>query len=224
MKKNILIIVIVTVVVAVVAIGTIPSAAGNSLLYSAGQYLKQALSKNEISLNGSEILATYSGTPITATVVEYHKKMNILKTDDAVAEHDTDIEIINSIVRNMILFDEATRLGLIASNEEIDAMVNNTRNVYNHPDGKKMMDEYLQGAGLTLDEYLDNIREQAPRVIARQKLLDAYGKQYCQQNGLEFSKVNPPKEMVEAQDAYIQALFDANSSKIEYFIDIPVVE
>jgi 2-oxoglutarate dehydrogenase complex dehydrogenase (E1) component-like enzyme len=84
-----------------------------------------------------------------------------------------------------------------------------------------MIDSFLEGAGISFDEYMDLVREQVPRNIARQKLIDAIGRQYCEEHGLEFTKINPPAEMVAAQKAYIEQLFEQNKDKIEYFIDIP---
>ena len=41
---------------------------------------------------------------------------------------------------------------------------------------------------------------------------------------MEFTKINPPAEMVAAQEAFIQKLFEENKHKIEYFIEIPEEE
>lgn len=48
-----------------------------------------------------------------------------------------------------------------------------------------MLDMFLIGAGITFDEYLQLLREDAPAVIAKQKLLDAVGMEYCDANGIE---------------------------------------
>ena len=58
------------------------------------------------------------------------------------------------------LLDEAEKRGLLATNEEIAEMVENTRPAYETPDGKKQMDEYFEAAGLTADEYFAQIEQQ----------------------------------------------------------------
>lgn len=82
-----------------------------------------------------------------------------------------------------------------------------------------MMDQYCEGANITIEEYFDLLEEQAPRVIARQKLLDAVGKKYCEENDLTFTKVNPPAEMVEARDVYVDELLTKAAGEITYYTD-----
>lgn len=199
--------------------GTVSAVQGGNIFHLAGQLYASFQAQSSTAGSG-DILAKYNGTPITSTVVEYHKRMNIMRTEEAADKYNTDIEIVNIIIENMILLEEAERLGLSATDEEIESMIENTRRAYSLPDGKAMIDEYLEGAGLTFEEYLDAVKEQAPRIIARQKLKDSFGRQYCKEHGLTFTKVNPPAEMIAAQEAYIKDLFEQNKHKIEYFIDV----
>lgn len=111
------------------------------------------------------------------------------------------------ILQNMVLYQEAIRLGYAATQSEIDALVTNNKQTYDIPEGKAMIDQYCANADITVDEYFAHLEAQVLRTIARQKLLDAVGKQYCDQYGLTFTKVNPPKEMTDAQDAYVTELF-----------------
>lgn len=71
----------------------------------------------------------------------------------------------------------------------------------------------------TLEEYFELLEKQAPRAIARQKLLDAFGQEYCEENGLTFTKVNPPAEMVEAREAYVDELMTKAAGEITYYTD-----
>lgn len=165
------------------------------------------------------IVASYNGHDITIEVVEHHRKMNVYRSEEAAKEYDTDIQIVNRIIESILLLEEAERLGLSATDAEIEEMVANTTGVYAMPEGKERIDAYCEGAGITVDKYFELLREQVPRVIARQKLKDAVGKQYCEENGLTFTKVNPPKEMIQAQDAYIQELFEKHKKDIVYYIE-----
>jgi hypothetical protein len=224
MKRKPIIICILVVAVLVCAITAFASPADENIFYQAGRSLKAFLSRTENSemQNSNEtIVAKYNGTPITAASVEHNRKMNILRGEASASEYDTDFNIINKIIESLILLEEAERLGFAATAEEIEATMNNAIETYSYPQGKEMIDSFLEGAGISFDEYMDLVREQVPRNIARQKLIDAIGRQYCEEHGLEFTKINPPAEMVAAQKAYIEQLFEQNKDKIEYFIDIP---
>lgn len=195
------------------------AAAGGNIFYLAGQLFQQATG-NPTDPNVSDpIVAKYKDNEIRASVVAYYKELDALKNQNATTVR-SDLEIINSIIETLILLEEAERLGLSATDEEIQSMVQNTIRAYENPGGKEMMDAYLAGSGMTFDEYLAKIEEQAPRTITRQKMLDHIGKQYCEEHGIEFTKLNPPAEMVAAQDAYLRNLFEQNKDNIEYYIDI----
>lgn len=125
-------------------------------------------------------------------------------------------EMLMEILQNMVLYQEAIRLGYAATQSEIDALVTNNKQTYDIPEGKAMIDQYCANADITVDEYFAYLEAQVPRTIARQKLLDAVGKQYCDQHGLTFTKVNPPKEMADAQDAYVTELFAQAQGEIIY--------
>lgn len=183
-----------------------------------GQYFKEAMSQESERAAVSDAslpLAEYHGEKVYQREVEYYNKINNLSA----VESQTTEETLAEIMQNIVLYDEATKLGYAATQEEIDAMVANSRNAYETPEGKKMMDQYCEGANITIEEYFDLLEEQAPRVIARQKLLDAVGKKYCEENDLTFTKVNPPAEMVEARDVYVDELLTKAAGEITYYTD-----
>lgn len=193
----------------------------SGILYQAGLYLKELWNPGGEQANGADgVLAKYNGEAITADNVEYNRKMNILRSPEQADKYDTDYNIIVQLVTNRMVREEAERRGLVATEEEIQSMVDNAMEAYAHPDGKEMMDEYFAGAGITLEEYLQMVRDVAPGQIARQKLLDAVGKEYCEANGLEFTKLNPPAEMVAAQEAFLKELYEQNKHKVEWFMEI----
>lgn len=182
----------------------------------AGLYFNSA---HDNKARDTTIIASYNGHNITADIIEYQRKMNVIRSTETAKEYNTDIDVANRIIENIIIEEEAEKMGLTATDTEIEEMVANAIRAYSIPEGKAAMDAYCEGAGITLDKYLELLREQAPRVIARQKLKDAVGKQYCEENGLTFTKVNPPKEMLQAQDAYIEELFEKHKADIAYYIE-----
>ena len=176
-------------------------------------------SVHDNKVRDTTIIASYNGHDITADMVEYQRKMNVIRSAETAKEYNTDIDVTNRIIENIIIEEEAEKLGLAATDTEIEEMVTNAICAYSIPEGKAAMDAYCEGAGITLDKYLELLREQAPHTIARQKLKDVVGKQYCEENGLTFTKVNPPKEMLQAQETYIEELFKKHKADIVYYIE-----
>lgn len=157
---------------------------------------------------GPGLLAEYHGEKVYQVDVErYQQDVDGITTEEALDE----------ILRNTVLLEEAQRLGYEATQAEIDAMVENAELSYAMPEGKEMIDQYCQKVGITVEEYFALLEEQAPRTIARQKLLNAVGEAYCEEHGLTFTKVNPPEEMVEAQEACVADLFAQAQDEITYY-------
>lgn len=191
-------------------------------LYQMGKAFKSLIHGGQDSADGEDtVLAKYGDSEITAKNVAYKKQLNMISNSGNTDDAPTDYQIVNQIAQSMIIIEEARRRGLDATQEEIDAMISNTEYAYSLPQGKEMLDMFLIGAGITFDEYLQLLREDAPAVIAKQKLLDAVGMEYCDANGIEFTKINPPAELLQAQQDFIEELFSQHASQIEYYIDVP---
>lgn len=146
-------------------------------------------------------------------LAEYHGK----KVYQADAELPTEREILTEFLQNMVLLEEAQRLGYAATQDEIDTMVEGAKQGYALPEGKALLDEYCEAAGMTMDEYFAKLEAQVPSTIARQKLLDAVGKEFCEENGLAFTKVNPPPELMQAKEDYVADLFAQAQDEITYY-------
>ena len=187
-KKTIVVCLIICLSMLLVVTGVASAVSKDDRFHLAGLFFNSA---NDNKLRDTTIVASYNGQDITTNTVDYQRKMNIFRSEEAAKEYDTDIQIVNRIIESMLILEEAERLGFAATDAEIEEMV----------------------------EYFELQREQAPRVIARQKLMDAVGKQYCDENGLTFTKVNPPKEMLQAQEAYIEKLFAEHKADIVYYIE-----
>lgn len=165
------------------------------------------------SLDASVPLAEFHGETIYAGDVA-----NTIHNGVAIGQPEqTAEEALREMLQNMVLYEEAVRLGYEATQSEIDALMDNCKQTYANPEGKAMIDQYCEQAGLTIDEYFTIVEAQLPRTITRQKLLDAVGKQYCDEHGLTFTKVNPPQEMLDARDAYVAQLFAQAEKDITYY-------
>ena len=179
--------IIFTACLCIFCLSILSSATEVNPLYLAGTYFDQAnqtdLQKtNFIETDG--VVAIYDGEEISQAAIEYQRNMNIMRDAETASTYQTNQDIINNIVKNMMLLEEAERQGLTATQEEIDEMMDNAYMAYEIPEGKAMIDAYCDGAGLTTDEYFSLLREQIPDAIARQKLKDAIGMDYCEENGI----------------------------------------
>lgn len=219
-KKTISVSISVFICVLLIGIGTAYAVAEHGDFFQAGDRYKElngTLAQN--TKNEAQILAIYKDHKITKEVVDYQRDMYVLVNQEAGAQNYTDKEIIDRLIKGILWEEEATRLGFNATQEEIDAMVESAEQSYLIPEGKQMMDEYLQGAELTLEEYLNVLREQAPRTIARQNMKNEISRQYCEENGLNYTGTNTTPEMLEAQDAYIEEVFASRKDEIVYYLE-----
>lgn len=167
------------------------------------------------SLAPEEVVAEYKGQPILASQLAQWRESYRLTG----AQPPSDRELLRQLVENLVLEEEAKRRGLAATQDEIDDMVQSVKDSYELPDGKEILDNYCQNAGITLEQYFDQVREVAPSILARRKLETALGQKYCQEHGLEYTTVNPPKELTEAVDQAVDKLIQAQADEIHYYLE-----
>ena len=172
--------------------------------------------RNGTAADEPGLLAEYHGKKVYQADVEaYSDTARLLAGADA--ELPTEREILTEFLQNMVLLEEAQRLGYAATQDEIDTMVEGAKQAYARPEGKALLEQYCEAAGMTMDEYFAELEALAPRTIARQKLLDAVGEEFCEENGLTFTKVNPPPELMQAKEDYVADLFAQAQDEITYY-------
>lgn len=167
------------------------------------------------SLAPEEVVAEYKGQPILASQLAQWRESYRLTG----AQPPSDQELLRQLVENLVLEEEAKRRGLAATQDEIDDMVQSVKDSYELPDGKEILDNYCKNAGITLEQYFDQVREVAPSILARRKLETALGEEYCQEHGLDYTTVNPPKELTEAVDQAIEELVQVHADEIQYYLE-----
>ena len=193
----------------------------DSLFYATGKTLKDyynniaSMSDNE---GESNIAAIYHNKTISWAVIEQNRNARMLFTEEG-TEQWTDREVINAIVEGMIMVEEAERIGVAATQEEIDSMVEGTKLNYEIPEVKELLDDYCAGAEISIEYYFELLEQHAPAIISKQKLRNEIGRRYCEEHGLEFTNVNPPQEMMDAIDIYIDDLYETYKGDIIYYID-----
>jgi len=163
-----------------------------------------------------DVAATYKDYTITMAQVQYYRDTSFTRTNGG--EKFSDRQIVDELVKGLVLREEAEKRGLAATEQEIADFVQMTRDAYALPEGQQMLDEYFKAAGITAEEYFDLIEQQAPGMIARQKLTDTIGQDYCKEHGIEFTKVNQPEEVQKAVEDHLDGLFQNSKSQITYYV------
>lgn len=161
------------------------------------------------------IIATYKDQEITQSLMEYEKQnMELIGGGSEVSDRDA----TNQLLMNLAMLDEAKSLGISVTNDEVnDALSAQHKNYDEIEEVREYIDDFCAAAGITIEQYFSIIEDQLPRVILRQKLRDELGKEYCEQHNLEFTKVNPPQQMQEYVDNYLNNLLTKYSAEITYY-------
>ena len=120
--------------------------------------------------DASAVAAEFGETKISREVVTYYREI-FTKTRGAEL---TEREVVDEIVGNLILAQEAERLGLGATDEEVAAQLEATRQWYEENETVRMrIDDFCEGAGISVEDYYGLLAVQLPNTIARAKLTEA---------------------------------------------------
>lgn len=210
MKRKVIIAVIISLILCL-SIGSI-IARGNSTAFDAGEALSD-------SLNTGEIIASYNGYDVTSAEVDAQKKLLYTIDEAERTKIKDDGDIVKMLVENKILQEEAERLGFAATAAEIEEMVNMQKEAYAIPEGKEFLDEYCSGAGITIDEFYEIIREKAPGIISRQKMENDFRDEYCVEHNIERDTLTPAErtEVNTAWDTYRGEIISEHSLDVNYY-------
>ena len=139
-----------------------------------------------------------------ARVGEEYIYTETVESDRALGITGTDREITEGKVLNMLMVLEAESMGLSATEDEIAEFMAGQEQAWQMAGVEEQLKAMYEPLGIGFEEYKAMVGEGAPGVIARQKLQDSYGQEYCEKHGIEFTKVNPPAEM----EAYVETQLD----------------
>lgn len=164
------------------------------------------------------VLAVYKDQTVLRSVVDYQKQ-----TQAALAGVDpatlSDREVVDYLLKNALLLEEAEARGLTPTQEEIEQYLQETvYTAYALPEGKEPIDNYCASAGISFEEYVADLRGQAPRFLAKAKLKEVVMEEYCQAHGLPYDRMNPPQEAQEAVEAYQDQLLADHQGEITYYL------
>lgn len=210
-KKTVLISVLVVVILICSAIG-ISAAQSHGPGFRIGQLFQTGYTTFSAD---PAVAAVYHGVEISEETVRYYRDAR--SGTDAGGTVASDQEIIEEIVENLILTEEAESRGLAATEEEIDAKVEQTRQWYEeNEDVRAFIDDFCEGAGMQAEDYFAILREQAPASIARAKLTYLLEEEWCDAHNVVYDAGNPPEGMTEAVEQQLDALIASHMDEIEY--------
>lgn len=206
---------IVFVCVASLSVGITYAAKNLTEYQQLGAYYAEVHDKMD-SGNGGKVLAKYEDLEITEAIVDYQHKVSAMLYEPI---YETDFQTVNRVIRGRMILDEAKRLGLSATQAEIDASMEASRSVMDLPGGKQLLEEYCEGAGMTIEEYFETLEKQFPEMIAKNKLKNKYAREYCEKNGLEYQQGVYNAEVDAAVEEKLNELFEKNKHKIRYYMN-----
>lgn len=120
----------------------------------------------------------------------------------------TDEDILDKLVVQEVVIQEAKKLGFTATEEEIDAFVNETMDlVYGDEAALSIITEFNESAGISMDEYQIRCREIGEVVILSKKLKESIKD--------EWLLLKTDTNFETYYDDYVDSLCDA--ADIEYF-------
>lgn len=203
----------------VTSIGVVAYSSNNSPVEAElGTYYEEAAERQ--SSPSDTVAATYKEEKVMMSVVDYQKRTQAALAGSASGETVSDREIVDDLLKNVILLEEAESRDLTPSPEEVEQYLQETvYAAYELPEGKEGIDAYCANAGITYEEYVDAQRAQAPKILAKWKLKEAIAKEYCQSHGLTYDRLNPPQEAQDAVEDYLSSLLDEHKGDIMYYID-----
>jgi hypothetical protein len=216
----------------ILALVLVLAVGGGATVYSlVDQYTDKITQAGEIvadiQSNGDQtVVATYKGNAIRQSEVDFLRAAFALQepppqelswayTDKS---QYTDRDYIHEIVTDKILKEEAARLGLAATDAEIQAEVSQIQQLYAEEESiRGEVDTYCAGAGITIDEYWETIPILLGKTITLGKLRQSFEEQYIEDHPDE----QLSQEILHtAYENYKQQLFNASARYITYAEEI----
>lgn len=127
----------------------------------------------------------------------------------------SDQEIFDRYVKQKLLLQEANRLGISVGKEEISAFTKQRMDLINNDSTlKKQLEDYLDGAGISMDDYIKLSDEASEQQLLYDKLVEVKKKDF------------PAETLVETQDesGSIQKNMDLYADQLRNEADIEIVD
>lgn len=207
-KKRIVL--LVAIIAAIIGLLVYAVADDASILRQYGISIREQKDKSD----DTKVVASFREYDFTERDINVRLAMN-RATGGEMAEKDTTEEVVEQLVIGKLMLDEAEKMGLTATDEEIASFISDQKEQYNsYPDLKKALDEYCAGAGITIEEHWAILEQSAPETVTRNKLTSALVEAYLADHPGEEPYNNP--ELTAYLNDYKARLLDQYRDEIIY--------
>lgn len=136
-RKKILLSIVLIVIIVVIAVGAVDSGVMNKLEHL-GRMVPEVL-------NSDDVLATYKERNVTAGMVTYWQEVEVMtySADGTIhTEKPSKKEVVDRVLRSLILLDEAEQAGLTATDEQVNAAIAEQKSIAEeYPEIREQLEE-----------------------------------------------------------------------------------
>ncbi len=149
------------------------------------------------SSNGGDVMASVNGHKITRPEVEKYYKNQLTgapQQPNAEQGDNLRLSILRELINNEILMQRAEKLGLLATDEEVDSKINEAK----APDTQEQFDARLKERGITMEDFRRDLRRSITidkvinkEITSKINVTDADISAYYNQHKAEFNLIEP---------------------------------
>lgn len=146
---------------------------------------------------GADVMATVNNRKITRDEVEKYYKNQTAEAQQAISDEQAEnlrLNILHGLIDNEILMQRAEKLGLLATDDEVNAKLTETK----APFTQEEFDKQLKERGLTLDDLKREIRQQLTiqkvlnrEIVSKINITDDEITNYYNAHKAEFNLIEP---------------------------------
>lgn len=172
------------ILVCVIAALSITIAVTANFESKAGEEAGQTIHNIQSAYSGDVIVMTVNGTSFS------EKEFQIYKSTMSNAQTSyTDEQLLDRLARQQVLFDEAKRRGLTATEAEIDEAINMAKDILQQSDqseNRAFLKSYIKQLGMSEDEYWASIRPAYKKSLSIGNLQDKLRSELAASEGKEY--------------------------------------
>ncbi len=207
-RKKILLSIVLIVIITVIAVGAVDSGVMNKLEHL-GRMVPEVL-------NSDDVLATYKERNVTAGMVTYWQEVEVMtySADGTIhTEKPTKKEVVDRVLRSLILLDEAEQAGLTATDEQVNAAIAEQKSIAEeYPEIREQLEEYWEAAGMTEETYWTLLQQSFYEELTIANLQAILMTEYEEAGMTE-------EEAKAAYEAYKNGLIETHQDQITYYLD-----
>ena len=208
MRKKILLSIVLIVIIVVIAVGAVDSGVMNKLEHL-GRMVPEVL-------NSDDVLATYKERNVTAGMVTYWQEVEVMtySADGTIhTEKPSKKEVVDRVLRSLILLDVAEQAGLTATDEQVNAAIAEQKSIAEeYPEIREQLEEYWEAAGMTEETYWTLLQQSFYEELTIANLQAILMTEYEEAGMTE-------EEAKAAYEAYKNGLIETHQDQITYYLD-----